>query len=276
MAEQFWVVAADGKEYGPVPLETLILWVREGRVVPTTRIRRDDGEPAEARTFPELAGPLGEGPSRPGEPPSTALAPARVTGPAEFRVWDIMGQAWTLVKPHWLPLSAMFFVMSALAAFPSLGGMVWFIIGGPIMVGIWRAQLGLVDGRTPTVGMMFEGFDRFGDAFLAALVTGILISLGTLCFIVPGIILAILWTFTYPIIGETKLGFWEAMHRSAVLTEGYRWRLFLLALACLLVLILGLLGLCIGVFLALPVCYTAFALAYRFLQKNKQPASARM
>jgi len=62
------------------------------------------------------------------------------------------------------------------------------------------------------------------------------------------------------------------MRRSAVLTEGYRWRLFLLGLACIPILALGLLALCVGIFLALPVCYTAFALAFRWLQRHGRPA----
>jgi len=64
------------------------------------------------------------------------------------------------------------------------------------------------------------------------------------------------------------------MHRSAVLTEGYRWRLLLLALACWLVLMLGFLALCLGFFVALPVCMTAFALAYRWLVARKGAATA--
>jgi uncharacterized membrane protein len=127
----------------------------------------------------------------------------------------------------------------------------------------------MIDGRPPRVGMMFEGFDRFGDAFLAYLVRTLLVALGFLCLIVPGIILAVMWAFTFPVLAETPLGFWEAMRRSAVLTEGYRWRLFLLALACIPVLLLGLLAACIGVFVAFPVCITAFGLAYRFLQARK-------
>jgi uncharacterized membrane protein len=122
--------------------------------------------------------------------------------------------------------------------------------------------------------MMFQGFDRFGDAFLAYLISSILICLGFVCLIVPGIILAIMWIFTYAIIGETGLGFWEAMRESARLTEGCRWRLFLLCLACIPILLLGLLVCFLGLFVAVPVCFTAFGLAYRFLQAKKGAAAA--
>jgi uncharacterized membrane protein len=179
-----------------------------------------------------------------------------------------------VVKPHWLTLAGMFFIQFAIGCVPYLGACAQFIIGGAIAVGIWRAILGMIDGRTPGVGMMFEGFDRFGDGFLAYLVRAILVFLGYLCLIVPGVILSLMWAFTFPVLAETQVGFWEAMHRSAVLTEGYRWRLFLLALACFLVILLGLIAACVGIFLALPVSVTAFGLAYRFLQARKTPRVA--
>jgi uncharacterized membrane protein len=170
----------------------------------------------------------------------------------------------------------MFFIQFAIGCAWYLGACIRFIIDGAIAIGIWRAVLGMIDGRPPGLGMMFEGFDRFGDGFLAYLVRFVLVALGYLFFIVPGIILSLMWVFTFPVLAESRAGFWEAMHQSAVLTEGYRWRLFLLALACWLVLMLGVLCACVGVFFAMPVAVTAFGLAYRFLQARKaqRPAVA--
>jgi len=278
-AEQYWVVAADGKEYGPADVETLRQWVREGRIVQATHIRAGGGPTHYAGKMPELNdlfpphGPAASG--APPQAPATSAPPL----PADFRVWEFIGRGWDLVKPHWLVLAAMMLIQVLIAGGPDLlfhhlGSIVQIIIGGPIMVGVWRAVLGVVAGRKPTVGMMFEGFDRFGDACLGYLVIGLLTILGLICFIVPGIILAVMWMFTYAVIGESSLGFWEAMRESARLTEGYRWRLLLLLRACMLVTLLGLLVLCVGVFFALPVNLTALALAYRFLQEKKRTVSA--
>jgi len=192
--------------------------------------------------------------------------------PSEFRVWEFISRGWDLVKPHWLVLAGMFFIGNIIKGV--LGPLTELIIGGAIMVGVWRAILGTIGGRRPDIDMLFKGFDRFGDALLAHLVMAILIFLGFLCLIVPGIILAIMWMFTYPVLGETNLGFWEAMRESARITEGYRLRLFLLTLASVLVLMLGLLVFCLGVYVALPVVFTAWGLAYRFLQAKKGGAAA--
>ncbi len=273
--ERYFVVAADGKEYGPADLEALRQWVREGRVVKATHIKKESGGTTFAGKLPELLDlfPPPATAAVPGRAPPPQPLPSSVALPAEFRVWEFIGRAWDIMKPHWLVLAGMFFIQVAISAVPYLGGCVQFIIGGAIMVGIWRAVLGMIGGRKPDVGMMFQGFDRFGDAFLAYLVSGILICLGLICLIVPGIILAIMWMFTYAVIGETGLGFWEAMRESARLTEGYRWRLFLLVLACGLIAILGLLVFCLGLFVAMAVIFTAFGLAYRFLQAKKGAAA---
>ncbi len=273
-SEQYWVIAADGKEYGPADVETLRQWVREGRIVQATHIRGSSGPVQYAGKMPELADLFPPHGAAAAGPPPHAPAPPAVPLPSEFRVWEFIGRAWDLVKPHWLVLAGMFFIQVAMSCVPYLGGCVQLIIGGAIMVGIWRALLGVVAGRKPSVGMMFEGFDRFGDAFLAHLVSTILILLGFVCLIAPGIILAIMWMFTFPVIGETSLGFWEAMRESARLTEGYRWRLFLLLLACMLVGMLGALVFCVGIFVAMPVNFTALALAYRFLQEKKRAPAA--
>lgn len=306
MAEQYWITASDGNEYGPVPLETLLVWIQEHRVVATTPVRRGGEQPVEAGRIPELASSF----AAPHDPSVPTIAPARAPAstysspaaagiarttalPAEFRAWDFVGRAWEIVKPHWLPLAGIFFVLTAIGAVPYLGSIVQLVIGGALWVGVWRAITGTIDGRPPEVGMLFQGFDRFKEAFLATLVISA-IMLACAVLIVPGIILeskvlmalgfvamffvamalAIMWSFTIPFIAETELGFWEAMRASAALTEGYRVQLFLLMLANMLVGLLGVVALCVGVFVAYPVIVTALALAYRFLRERKGMANA--
>ena len=261
MADQFWVLAADGKEYGPAGAATLRAWAREGRVIATTLVRREGGAPAEARTLPELVGMFDR-------PPMPAAA-----APGDFRVWGFVSQAWDLVRPQWFVLGAMFFILTAIWSAPYVGCIAGFIVCGALMIGIWRAVLGMLAGRRPELGMMFEGFDRLLDGFLATLVMTVLICLGYVFLIVPGIILTILWLFTYPVLAERPIDFWEAMRASAALTRGYRWRLFLLGLASCVILLLGFLVFFVGIFVAEAVVLTAYALAYRFLQERAAAAA---
>jgi uncharacterized membrane protein len=263
--DQYRVVGPDGKEFGPVDLGGLLQWVREGRVLKDSRVRKNDGAAIAAELLPELSGAFSARPIGSTIPPIATT----VALPREFRVWDLIGQAWTLVKPHWMPLGVMFLIMSLLGAIPYAGGCLMLIIGTTLYVGINRAILGMLAGRPPSIEMMFGGFDRFGQAFAAGLVSSVLIGVGLVFLIVPGVILAIMWIFTNLVIAETNQDFWTAMQTSAELTKGYRWQLFWLALAMIPVCLLGLLACCIGIVIAQAVGFTTLALAYRFLQAQK-------
>jgi len=267
--DQYRVVVPGGKEYGPVDLPGLIKWVSEGRVTATTLIRKNQDEPVPANTLTELGATFS-----PVQAPTTPPIATTVALPAEWRSWDFIGSAWEIVKPHWLPLSVMFLLLSIIGAVPYIGPCISFIVRGAIMIGIYRAILGLLAGRAPTIDMMFNGFDRFGQAFVATLVISILVSLGFIALIVPGIILALMWCCTLPVIAETDQDFWTAMQTSAALTKGYRWELFCLACANIPILLLGILCCCVGVCVSQAVMYTSFALAYRFLQARKGVAGA--
>src|SRR5262245_38160476 len=153
--DQYWVVAADGKEYGPADLETLRQWVREGRIVQATHLKKADGSVVYAGKLPELADLF---PARdaaqaatPGQAPPPQPLPVSTPLPTEFRVWEFIGRGWDVVKPHWLVLAGMFFILGAIEGVPYLGPLASFIIGGALMVGIWRAILGTIGGRKPDV-----------------------------------------------------------------------------------------------------------------------------
>jgi len=266
--DQYWVLTADGKEFGPVDLSSLRHWIGERRVVKTTLIRKNDGQPQAADTLAELADVFAPPPPTPAIPPIATTVPL----PTEFRSWDFIGQAWSLVKPHWVPLSVMFLLTGLIGVVPYVGPCLSIVVGGTLMVGIFRAILGMLAGTPPTIEMIFGGFDRFGQAFLAYLVYSILVTIGLVLLIVPGIILMIMWMFVTPILAETNLDFWPAMQASAKLTGGYRWNLFCLGLASFCVLLLGFLCCCIGVVVAQAVVFTSFALVYRFLQERKPEA----
>lgn len=55
MDHSYHIVGTNGQTYGPVPLEKLLAWVREGRVVADTHVfRSDQTEWQPARQFPEI------------------------------------------------------------------------------------------------------------------------------------------------------------------------------------------------------------------------------
>jgi uncharacterized membrane protein len=81
-----------------------------------------------------------------------------------------------------------------------------------------------------------------------AIVSAIGIMLGLILLIVPGIILALMWSVAVPALVVERIGIFEALGRSNALTKGAKWRIFGLAVIIivaywLLSLILGIVGL---------------------------------
>ena len=99
----------------------------------------------------------------------------------------------------------------------------------------------------------------------ASILAGILIVIGFILLIVPGIIACILFSFIAYLVIEKDLDPFEALAASVKLTKGNRFKLFLLGLAALGINLLGLLALGIGMLVTIPLTYLAAVHAYRTL-----------
>lgn len=93
--------------------------------------------------------------------------------------------------------------------------------------------------------------------------------IGFILLIVPGIILAIGWSFAPYLVIEQGAGPVDALKRSWELTKGNRWTLFLLGLAFIGINILGFCALLVGLLVTLPVTTFAGVHAYRTLLKAR-------
>ena len=105
-----------------------------------------------------------------------------------------------------------------------------------------------------------------------SLLAGIIILLGFVLLIVPGIIAGIMLMFVGYLVIEEKLGPIDALKKSAALTKGNRWKLFQLALLALGLNILGFLALLVGLFVSVPVSFLMTVHAYRTLSGRKEIA----
>lgn len=98
-----------------------------------------------------------------------------------------------------------------------------------------------------------------------SIVMTIALILGFLALIVPGIILALAFSFAAALVVEKDMGPIQALKESMRLTKGHRWMLLRLSLLSLVVNILGLCALIVGVLVTAPVTALAFIHAYRVL-----------
>lgn len=149
-----------------------------------------------------------------------------------------------------VPVVLIFVVLGLGAAFGMRGGedaapavgafMGMFAIGMPLMVVALVVQMGgLTYGavqhlanRPVQFGSMFSvGFRRLLPLIGAGIVASILITIGMMLLIVPGIILACGLAATVAVVVAEDLGPIDALKRSWELTRGYRMTIFLATLA---------------------------------------------
>ncbi len=107
----------------------------------------------------------------------------------------------------------------------------------------------------------------------ASIVVGVIVLVGFILLIVPGIIWALRYMFVPYLVMEKNLKPFEALKESARITYGHKWQLAGLLGLIFLVNILGLLCLIVGLLVSVPVTALAVAHAYRTLSAQTGTAT---
>src|SRR5258706_1721108 len=130
--------------------------------------------------------------------------------------------------------------------------------------------LKLADKKKTEIKELFSYFDlklicRF---FVVSLIYGLLVIIGLLLFIVPGLYFATKYCFVSYIFVDKRgeIGIIDAFKESARLTERVKMQIFMLMLLQGLIIIAGLLALLVGALVAIPVVTLAYVYVYRKLQ----------
>ena len=109
----------------------------------------------------------------------------------------------------------------------------------------------------------------------ASILVGVIVIIGLILLIVPGIIWALRYMFVPYLVMERKLKPFEALKESARITYGHKWQLLGMMGLIVLVNILGLLCLLVGLLVSGPVSALAVGHAYRTLSAQAgTPAAA--
>jgi hypothetical protein len=281
------ILGADGKEYGPVSADVVRQWITQGRANALTRIRTEEStEWNSLSELPEFAADLAaksaetaQQPFAPGPAAASAETSAILARDYHLEIGSCFSRGWDLVKNHfWLTVGATFLihlVAGAAGAIPVVGMALTYVFVG----GLDWMFLKLIRGQKAEVGDAFSGFNlAFGPLALFSLVGQLLVALGVLCCILPGIYLGIAWMlFTPLVILDKRLEFWPAMELTRKVVTRHWWQVFGFALVCALVLICGMLLCVIGVFIAMPIVKAAMVYAYEdIFGEQPVPAAAAL
>ncbi len=163
------------------------------------------------------------------------------------------------------------------------GTIVLFVIVGIVMAII---QVVAKMGATNLVLRAQENTESlgFGDLWAphpfwkyigASILVGIIVVIGFILLIVPGIIWALRYMFAPYLVMDRKLKPFEALKESARITNGHKWQLLGLIGLIVLINILGALCLLVGLLVSGPVSALAVGRAYRTLSAQAgTPAAA--
>ncbi len=217
-----------------------------------------------------------------------AASPPPYGQPQPWEPGEVLSLAWARFQENWLVLVLAYFIYMLVTQIVGQGPVwLWTIVSPPehpgpfaqlgvqgpstlfatvvgafLQVGFLRICLEVVRGGTPQIGALFAGGDRFLPLLGANILVGLVVGLGMLLLIVPGIIIALsLFPVQFYVV-DAKMGPMEAMRASRAATKGHKGNLFGLSVAYVGIALLGLLACCVGIVAAVPLCYLASAIVY--------------
>ena len=156
------------------------------------------------------------------------------------------------------------YVLLALV-FMFLNGAVPLILQGPLTAGFHIFCIKKTLNRPAELADLFKGFNFFLPALVASLLISVFVFAGTLLCIIPGLVVAAMYKFTYLFIVDKRMDFWPAMQASHAVAKNDYFGFTMFLLLMVLVDLLGVLCCVVGIFIALPVTFAAITVAYQEL-----------
>jgi len=195
---------------------------------------------------------------------------------------DAYGASWDIMWKSFVSLLAVFIIYGIIngptAAFQwEADDFHWFLIpfvlfaigfgifiAGPIGYSTNWVFLKAVRGENFEIRDMFAVFQRnYWNAVAANVVVGLIVGIGLLMLIVPGIIFACRLAFVPYLVIDREMELTEALNKSWEMTKGYGGQIFLMGIIAFFVVILGLIALFFGVIISAIWIKTAFATMYQ-------------
>lgn len=119
-------------------------------------------------------------------------------------------------------------VFSSAAIFGGVAyGIIWLVVFSICQSALIYGAFQDVRGRPFDIGASVQrGLSRFLPVIGAAICAGILVGIGFVLFVVPGLILLTMFFVIVPVCVVEGMGPIKSLGRSSALTKGYRWRIF--------------------------------------------------
>jgi len=220
-------------------------------------------------------------PSQPGEFGSMETA---LSGKYELKPVELIKNAWAklpgMKAPFWIAgivyfvISMVFSVLQRiLAGDPAQGDVNWVLyilislaqmaVVMPMAAGMFLIGLKhSVDARMEW-GEIFKHFDKTLNLFLCGLLMYLLIGLGLVLLVIPGLYLMVAFAMAIPLVVEKNMGPWDALMTSRKAVHHKWFNMLGFFGMTILVFLAGMLALFVGLIWAYPLVILAYAMIYR-------------
>jgi len=204
-------------------------------------------------------------------------------------VGDSFGHAWSALWANFLPLLIIGMVALLLLAPGSImgeigsesEGFVAFYFGlsaflchvllrGPIEYGVKYVYLRAARDQSVSVPDMLEGFRNFANVILANLLVALVVGVGLILFVVPGIVFACKLAFVPYLVVESRMNALDALQESWRMTTGCASQIFLVGVLAIPICIAGLLCLGFGIVISIMWIRMTFAAIYEAVDSFEQ------
>lgn len=136
------------------------------------------------------------------------------------------------------------------------------LLGGPAMASYFHLAHLASKGQQIEISDFFRGFDKSGKLIKLSLLIFLIVSLGLIMLIIPGIYFAVSYVFAHLFVWFYDKDPGEAIRLSKITVSGNFGQIFLLFLILAGINLLGLMALGVGILLTMPfsfcVVYAAF------------------
>ncbi len=190
----------------------------------------------------------------PGEPAALPSVPERIRI-TEVKIGEYFTGGWNLFKKY--PVGLIFYfiivvlihIITNIVNFfvPFIGLLVWSALVLPLFAGFFVVNAKLLKNQAPEFTDFFSGFKFFLQLALLGVISGILIFIGFILLIVPGVYLMVSYLFAFMFVVDRGLNFWPAMETSRRSVQTRWFGIFLFFLLVVLI--------CLGPFLLLVMMW---------------------
>jgi len=196
---------------------------------------------------------------------------------AVFSIKQVLGRSWELMRSRFWFLVLLYLGIGSVLAVLSFAeqglrenvpvlatiiSIVSTILNLIVGMGSMQVLLQISKGNQGAVADLWEPLPQFFKFLGASILYGLMVFVGMLLLVVPGIICMVRFQFFGYLIVDKHMGPIEALKKSFAMTRGSSWNLVGLSLSLTVINIVGALCLILGLFVSIPLTSLAATLAY--------------